>query len=134
MTEYLKVTNCRGKKAVLRDIVKSIKLIDQLFRECNYSQGKKKLNKSRNLLYDIIHKEDFIIVLIINLKKIKMGRYLGLPFFKGHVTNLSKLLIALEKRETLTGSKQALTKSQNEKVDIVINKINECIDILQKIK
>lgn len=63
-----------------------------------------------------------------------MGKYLGLPFFKGHVTNLSKLLIALEKRETLTGSKQALTKSQNEKVDIVINKINECIDILQKIK
>lgn len=73
MTEYLKVTNCRGKKAVLRDIVKSIKLIDQLFRECNYSQGKKKLNKSRNLLYDIIHKEDFIIGINYKLEKNQNG-------------------------------------------------------------
>lgn len=63
-----------------------------------------------------------------------MGRYLGLPFFKGHVTTLSKLLIALEKRETLTGSKQVLTPEQNKEVDKVINKINSCIDILQKIK
>ena len=69
MGEYLKVANCRGKKAVLRDIVKSIKLIDQLFRECNDSLWKKKLNKSRNLLYDIIHKEGFIIGVNYKLEK-----------------------------------------------------------------
>ena len=63
-----------------------------------------------------------------------MGKYLGLPFFKGHVTTLSKLLISLEKGETLTGSKQVLTPLQNKEVDKVINKIHECIDILQKIK
>lgn len=63
-----------------------------------------------------------------------MGKYLGLPFFKGHVTTLSKLVLALEKRETLTGAKQVLTIEQNKDVDIVTKKLNECIDILQKIK
>lgn len=69
MTEYLKVANCRGKKAVLRNIAKSIKLLDQFFRECNDSLGKNKIDKSRNLLYDIIHKEGFIIGTNYKLEK-----------------------------------------------------------------
>lgn len=69
MTEYLKVANCRGKKAVLRDIAKSIKLLDQIFREYNDSLGKNKIDKSINLLYDIIHKEGFIIGTNYKLEK-----------------------------------------------------------------
>ena len=63
-----------------------------------------------------------------------MGKYLGEPLFKSHITIIGRLQRALETNQTTSGRQIILPKDEQEQIEIVIKKFIECIDILEKIK
>jgi hypothetical protein len=52
--DKIRIANCRGKKPVINDIAKMIKKLDELNIELNDCKAKELLNKTRDMLYEIV--------------------------------------------------------------------------------
>jgi hypothetical protein len=58
MSEIFIVANCRGKKPVIRDIIKAIKLLSGVKHELNDCVGKSQIEKSINGLENILTQDN----------------------------------------------------------------------------
>lgn len=59
MTEPIfKIANCRGKKPVIRDIIKAIKLLAGVKHELNECEGKARIQTAINGLENILTKDN----------------------------------------------------------------------------
>ena len=59
LMEKLKVANYRGKKPILNDIAKAIKILDKISIEINSGESRTELYKVRNKLFSIISNEGY---------------------------------------------------------------------------
>ena len=59
--DEIRIANCRGKKPVINDIAKMIKKLDELNIELNDCKAKGLLNKSRDMLYEIVNDSGYFL-------------------------------------------------------------------------
>jgi len=59
--DEIRIANYRGKKPVINDIAKMIKKLDELNIELNDCKAKGLLNKSRDMLYEIVNDSGYFL-------------------------------------------------------------------------